>query len=159
MGMWSKYMSQKFKYVYTFEPTPQSFHCLNANVPEENVVKMQAALGDKPGLVKMRYHENPNNYGAMMCHPEGFIPTLRIDDLGLNDLDLLMLDIEGYELNALRGGAETIQKYKPVIVVEDKAPCLRKVGLKVGDVENHLRTLGYTKFHRFHNNRDMICQI
>lgn len=159
MGMWPKRMGQKFKVVYTFEPTPQSFHCLNVNCPEEHIIKMQAALGDKPELVKMRYHENPNNYGAFMAHPGGVIPTLRIDDLGLNDLDLLMLDIEGHELKALKGAEETIKKFKPVIVLEDKAACLAKVGLKVGDCENYLRTLGYTKFKRFHNQRDLLCLI
>ncbi len=157
MGMWAKRMAQVFEYVYTFEPTPQSFHCLNHNCPEENIIKMQAALGEKPGLVKMEYHEDPNNYGAFMCKPNGFVPTLRIDDLGLYRLDLLMLDIEGYELFALKGAAKMIQQHKPVIVVEDKAPCLYKVGLRLGDVENYLRTLGYTEFKRFHNNRDVLC--
>lgn len=157
MGMWAKRMAQVFQYVYTFEPTPQSFHCLNYNCPEENIIKIQAALGEKPCLVEMKYHEAPDNYGAFMAHPGGFVPTLRIDDLGLERLDLLMLDIEGHELPALRGAKQTIDKYKPVICLEDKAPCLAKVGMRVGDVENYLRTQGYTTFHRYHNNKDMLC--
>jgi FkbM family methyltransferase len=159
MGMWAKRMSQKFKVVYTFEPTPQSFHCLNHNCPEENVVKMQAALGNQKQLVEMKYHENPNNYGAFMAHGGGIVPTLRIDDLGLEALDLLMLDIEGHELYALKGAEETIKKFSPVIVVEDKAPCLRKVGLQPGCVKEYLKQIGYKTFKRFHNDRDMLCLI
>ena len=157
MGMWSKRMAQVFDTVYTFEPNPQSFHCLNVNCPEENIVKMQAALGENPGLVTMAYHEAPNNYGAYMCQRGGIIPTLRIDDLGIERCDLIMLDIEGYELFALRGAEETINKFKPLIVVEDKAPCLIKMKLQSGGVEKYLRTLGYSNFIRFHNNRDMLC--
>ena len=49
---------------------------------------------------------------------EGAIPTLRVDDLGLKVCDLLYLDIEGYELFALRGSAETIRRCRPVIACE-----------------------------------------
>lgn len=157
MGMWAKRMAQVFDYVYTFEPNPQSFYCLSCNCPEENIIKIQAALGGIPCLVKMAYHEAPNNYGAFMAHPGGHIPTLRIDDLGLDRLDLLMLDIEGHELQALLGAKLTIEKYMPVICLEDKAQCLRKVGLKVGDVEDYLRTQGYTRFRRYRNDKDMLC--
>jgi len=158
MGMWAKRLAQVFGRVYTFEPTPQSFHCLNVNCPEENIIKMQAALGNKPCLVKMAYHEKPDNYGAYMAHPGGIIPTLTIDCLDLDQLDLLMLDIEGHELWALQGAANTIDKFKPVIVVEDKLPCLVKVGLKPGAVQQYLKDRhNYRTFERFHNNRDMIC--
>jgi len=157
MGMWAKRMAQVFKTVYTFEPNPESFYCLNYNCPETNIVKVQAALGLTPRLVKMAYHEDPSNYGAMMAHPGGIIPTLVLDDLGLDQVDLIMLDIEGAELDALKGAEYIIEHQKPVICVEDKAACLHKVGLKIGDVENYLRDLGYKTFVRFHNNKDLLC--
>jgi len=156
MGMWAKRMAQVFDTVYTFEPNPQSFHCLNHNCPEENIVKLQAALGEKPGLVTMAYHEAPNNYGAYMCKRGGIIPTLRIDDLGLERCDLIMLDIEGYELFALKGSVAVIGKYHPAIVLEDKG-CSQKFGYPKGEVETYLRTQGYTKFHRFHAGKDLLC--
>jgi hypothetical protein len=48
----------------------------------------------------------------------GLIPTIIIDDLNLPGCDLIQLDIEGYELNALLGAVKTIKKYKPVLCVE-----------------------------------------
>lgn len=42
----------------------------------------------------------------------------RIDDLGLEECDLIHLDIEGYEEKALEGAIETIKKFKPTIVTE-----------------------------------------
>jgi len=37
-----------------------------------------------------------------------------------NDCNLIYLDIEGMEYEALIGAKETINKYKPVIVIENK---------------------------------------
>jgi hypothetical protein len=84
MGMWAKRMAQVFDAVYTFEPTPQSFHCLNFNVPEENVVKFNAALGCDHKMVKMGFPEHrarsktgKDNFGGFRCLEGGHIPTMR----------------------------------------------------------------------------------
>ena len=157
MGMWAKRMAQEFEIVYTFEPTPQSFHCLVSNCPEENIVKMQAALGEKPGLIKMGDPERATNYGAFYCQKGGYIPTIRIDDLGLDGCDLLMLDIEGYELFALKGARETIAKYRPVIVLEDKG-CSSRFGINRGALQHYLTEKHkYSKFNRFHKEKDLAC--
>lgn len=157
MGMWPKRMAQVFDTVYTFEPNPQSFYCLNYNCKEENIIRFQAALGREPGMVTMGFHEKPNNYGAYRCNPGGVIPTLRLDDFGLNVCDLIMLDIEGYEMFALMGAARTIAMNHPVIVLEDKG-CSGKFGFQRGDVEVYLKdTHNYTLFQRFHNGKDLIC--
>ena len=42
-----------------------------------------------------------------------------IDNMGLDRLDLLWLDIEGFELEAIQGGELTIRQYKPIIVLEN----------------------------------------
>jgi hypothetical protein len=44
---------------------------------------------------------------------------LTVDQLGIEDLALIQLDTEGYELPILQGAAETIRAQSPVIVVED----------------------------------------
>jgi hypothetical protein len=43
---------------------------------------------------------------------------LTIDDLSLNSCNLIHLDIEGYELYAIKGAVNTIVKYKPTVVLE-----------------------------------------
>jgi FkbM family methyltransferase len=157
MGMWAKRMAQVFKLVYTFEPTPQSFNCLTFNCPEENIVAFNAALGDERKMCRMGFPEHASNFGGFRCLPGGYIPTLRLDDLALPELNLLMLDLEGFELFALRGGAETIAKCRPVIVMEDKG-CSRAFGYEKGAVEHHLKkTHGYKTLKRFHGGRDVVC--
>ena len=165
MGMWAKRMAQVFGVVYTFEPTPQSFTCLTFNCPEENIVAFNAALGDERKMVNMAFPEHlatskagKDNYGGFRCFDGGYIPTLRLDDLELPACDLLFLDLEGYELYALQGAYETINRCLPVIVMEDKG-CSKAFGYEKGEVEKWLAMgdIGYKTLGRFHGGRDVIC--
>lgn len=164
MGMWAKRMAQVFNVVYTFEPTPDSFYCLNFNCPETNIVAFNAALGEEAGMVKMafpehrkRSKEGKDNLGGFRCFPGGFHPTIALDWLHLPGCDLLFLDLEGYELFALQGAIETIKRHRPVIVMEDKG-CSNAFGYAKGDVEKYLAAeAGYKTHGRFHGGRDVIC--
>jgi hypothetical protein len=142
MGMFPKRMAQVFDAVYTFEPTSESFNCLAFNCREENIIPFHAALGEKANCIV----------------GEGIVPTIRIDDLGFKACDLLMLDIEGYELFALRGAIETIRKCHPVIVLEDKGCAqLNNFGYPRGAVAKYLeKEAGYTVHSRIHGGRDVI---
>ena len=156
MGIWAKRMAQEFTDVYTFEPNPQSFYCCSFNNPEENVHAYNAALGNERKMIKVGTPGNEINYGANRVIGDGPVPTLRIDDLGLKGCDLLMLDIEGFELFALQGGFETIKAFGPIIVLEDKG-CSRQFGYQKGKVEMYLKNKqGYRTHSRFHGGRDVI---
>jgi FkbM family methyltransferase len=164
MGMWAKRFAQVFDYVYTFEPTPDSFYCCSFNCPEDNIVCFNAALGEKRGMVQMafpehkqRSHAGKDNLGGFRCFPGGYTPTLLLDDLALPICDLMFLDLEGFELMALKGAAKTIEKCRPVIIMEDKG-CSQAFMYAKGDVEKHLQKVhNYKTLKRFHGGRDVIC--
>jgi hypothetical protein len=48
----------------------------------------------------------------------GAIPVLSIDQLGLDNCDLIHLDIEGGEYDALMGAEQTIKQFRPLICLE-----------------------------------------
>ena len=86
----------------------------------------------------------PSDSGAYFVNGNGNIPTLLIDDLNLTECDLIMLDVEGYELHALNGAIETIKKYGPVICVEHQASWLARYNTNITEIENLLiDKLGY----------------
>lgn len=116
-GMYPRLLARKFKIVYTFEPDPLNFYCLVQNCQEDNIIKMQAALGKEHELVLVD-RKSMNNVGMHTVTSGGSIPTIKVDDLALPHLDLLLLDVEGYEFNILQGAADSIEKYKPVVVCE-----------------------------------------
>lgn len=115
-GFYPKQYALTFDAVYTFEPDWLNFYCLNLNVPEENVIKTQGCLGNENRLVSLKIKEK--NRGKNFINGSGKIPTYRIDDLALESCNLIQLDIEGFEYYALLGAVDTINAYKPVIVLE-----------------------------------------
>lgn len=123
LGVFPKYLAKSFRAVYVFEPAQALFPMMVANAPEPNIIRFQAALGEMPGLVgtscsRRKHGPGPIHAGLTHIDGEGIIPTLCLDDLSLPVLDLLYLDLEGFELYALRGALQTIARCRPVIAVE-----------------------------------------
>lgn len=122
LGVWPKRLAKDFATVYTFEPAADAFAELCRRAHEPNVVKLQAALGETAGLVGLsrerRDGKRNNHVGITHVSGAGAVPLLRMDDLNLPVVDLLYLDVEGFELYALRGAVETLARCRPVVAVE-----------------------------------------
>ena len=97
-GMYPTLFARLFKTVYTFEPDPLNFYALVQNCQDDNIIKMQAALGDVHTMIEVR-RASMTNVGMHTVAPAigAKIPQLRIDDLKLDACGLFQLDIEGYE--------------------------------------------------------------
>ena len=143
VGVWAKYLKKRFKQIHTFEPEPRNFACLEKNCPELDIIKWPHALGNIPGRCGMTFPEGLANMAAGCVVPgEGEIPFMRIDDINLVSCGLIQLDIEGYEVQALRGAARTIERFRPVLMVEDKG-LSAKYGYAQGWSDNIFAEWGY----------------
>lgn len=146
LGIYPKYLAKFFETVYCFEPAPKLFPLVMANAPEENIIKLQAALGDRRELVALsqtRWSGNrPTHEGITHVAGPGTIPTLRIDDLGLPVCDLICLDTEGWELFALRGAVQTLRRCRPVVSVEVNAN-IEYAGFARDDIRRYLQDQNY----------------
>lgn len=146
VGVWPKHLASRFNTVYTFEPCQENFAFLCRNVPEHNVYKFPAAVGNGGNGFLV---PNKINVGAGKMATKGPTPFLRIDDLCLDSCGFIQLDVEGGEANALRGAVFTIRKFRPVLMIEEKGigesvlPILEKWGYKV------METVG----------KDLICSM
>ena len=148
-GFYPKKYASLFERVYTFEPEWLNFYCLNRNVVEENVIKFQACLGDKPALVDLKV--NYKNRGKNFVNGVGKYPVIQIDNLALDSCDLIHLDIEGYEYFALLGAENTIKNFKPAIVVEMWDELNNRFGDQMNDkLKFFLQSLGYKYIKTFH---------
>lgn len=142
VGFYVKPYAELFDRVITFEPDRLNFQCLAMNVQEENVIKIQACIGSQRNAVGMI--TSRKNIGAYHVNEKGgLIPTLLIDDFNVQDCDLIHLDIEGFELFALQGAIETIQRCRPVIALEWMNHG-EKYGGPDSAIEELLTKLGYT---------------
>jgi FkbM family methyltransferase len=143
--MLSKFVDY-FKTVYTFEPDPVNFYCLNQNIIKENVIKMQCCLGSDNNPVRVQQLIRPgrlHDTGGVHIAGSGYIPSITIDSLNLPECDLIQLDVEGFELNALLGGLNTIKKYRPVLCIEFCEKWLNRYDSSSEKIENLLNNLGY----------------
>lgn len=139
VGVWPAWLGERFAAVYTAEPDLHNFMCLTQNVKWANVYKLQCAFGMKRGPVG--FSPNLDNCGAGYVTPQGKVPVIRIDDLGLSDVDLIALDVEGMEADALEGAALTIDRCHPVILFEDKHS--ERYGRTPGFIGKYLESWGY----------------
>jgi FkbM family methyltransferase len=122
LGFWPIRLSQIFEQVITFEPEPSNYECLMKNIEGiKNITAINAALGCDNNKIDMILPEHETgNSGAYYVKQNGRIDTVIIDELKIDDVDLIYLDIEGSERNAIIGAKDTIDRYSPVIGLEDK---------------------------------------
>lgn len=131
IGLWPKRLAESFQRVLTFEPEPISRACLERNV-YKNVIVSPFALGEKHGYCNIAR----KSLGSHRVTEGESVTVIPVDALELDDLDLLQLDVEGYEWHALMGAIETIDRCRPVVQVE-----LRNFTEKYGQTDNNVREL------------------
>lgn len=117
-GLYARLYSKIFKNVYAFEPDALNFHCLCLNTPMENVFKFNCGLGATPEFLTLIKPDMTNTGMHQFVQHSGNVPVLALDSFNFPELDLLQLDVEGFEYNVILGAAKTIKRCKPVIVLE-----------------------------------------
>lgn len=142
VGTWAVDLQKTFHHVYAFEPVEEHRLCLEKNVDLSKVTIYPYALGDKEGEVTLSQAEEGNS-GTVSITEGGKYSSkvMTLDSFGLEDIDYIKVDVEGYELQFLKGAVETIKANKPIINIEIKKTCER-FGYSQMDIVNYLTSLG-----------------
>jgi FkbM family methyltransferase len=136
-GYWSIRASRFYDRIYSFEPDRKTFKVLKANLRMNgirNVTPINAALGMERG--KTRFFEQGNGESSILANHMGknasgsivTIDMVKIDDLDINP-DMIKLDVEGAELQALFGAKDTIERCGPELLIEVHEPVTPKAVL------------------------------
>ncbi|UVC09801.1 FkbM family methyltransferase [Rhizobium sp. TH2] len=118
--------------VYAFEPVLENFVFAKKNAERlglNNVVLFNAGLGEATSLLPIRTTDKQGRFigggssfdGTVRLadHSYEMAPVFRIDDLPVADVALIELDVEGFELPALKGARQTMERDRPVVLIED----------------------------------------
>jgi FkbM family methyltransferase len=115
--------------IYSFEPTPRTFDALKRNTETyPNISIFNLGLGDEVTEKKITIWDNfsgSNTIGGTASPEYGApdrvenIKITTIDEVakGLSRVDFIKMDTEGYEANILKGAAETIKRWRPIIAM------------------------------------------
>jgi FkbM family methyltransferase len=134
VGQHSLWMSQRVAHVFAFEPSQRAIKQFQANIAAnaiENITVLPIALGDRRESASLG-SGLPNNSGSrslLWSMEESAGETVEVyrgDDVlterALPRIDILKLDVEGFESKALAGLRERLLKDRPVIMMELLGP-------------------------------------
>ena len=115
--------------MYSFEFIPSNIEIYKKNVSlnphlSENIKIIPNPVWETSG--KELYYNNSGPGSTVLPHDfkgsAGRIVTTSIDDFvqkeNLSKVDFIKMDIQGAEINLLKGAKETIKKFRPVIFTE-----------------------------------------
>ena len=122
------------KSLYAFEPLPTSNELLTKNVEANNLsnviisncglsynfdeVKYNWIPGDNPGGSGLSNNPTGKPQWLRETQEEVNVQLTTIDAMNLSGLDFMKIDVEGYEVNVIRGAMETIKRFRPIIAME-----------------------------------------
>lgn len=129
IGNHSLYFSRYFKQVLAFEPNPSTFRLLRFNTElVDNIQLLNQGLGDEPGTLMLV--EDSMNMGASSIVKQAGaedrqipidIQTLDTATADIDRIAMIKIDVEGFEINVLKGAGALIASHQPIIVFEQHA--------------------------------------
>jgi FkbM family methyltransferase len=146
VGLWSRVLCDYFAKVLAFEPVFTD--CFRRNLEDKtNVTLYPVALSDRTGSVEMEINQGNSGTTHVARTPTGqreTVPMTTLDSYRLDNVDLLKVDVEGWEYRVLRGAEETLLRFKPVVICEHKGH--EKAYEESQSAVDYLRTLGAELF-------------
>jgi FkbM family methyltransferase len=138
-------------FVYAFEPQRVVYQMLCANAALNglaNVYAFQAGVSDHDGIVRIDNAQlmkggNVGNFSINETNTGEEVHLLQLDSLNLPCVRLIKVDVEGMELNVLRGAQQLISRDRPYLFVENNIPDRSEAVLR------ELESLYYTAYWHF----------
>lgn len=142
-------------HVYSFEPNPQSFKLAQQNIKGKNAYLFNLAVGSSVGSVKMLNNEIARSaFNSVVVEEAGdnvidvsvtTLDTILFDRA--NPIKLIKCDVEGFEIEVLRGAVDVINKDKPIVVLEAEMPAKDGILPRAFELKDFMASLGYTAYN------------
>lgn len=123
--------------IYAYEPDPIHFQCLQKNIGS-NIIPKQVAIGANNGQVSLSTGDFTQGKRVV---GQGNIEMLTVDSLNLTDIDLIKIDVEGYEMEVLKGAIKTMKQVKYLMIELNNNT--KKYGSSNNQIERYLRKNGF----------------
>ena len=137
VGTWSMAMNKFCGRVVAFEPDSLHYKCLVKNVSDD-IETHQLAVGSEQKLISL---SEDNFTQSKRIIGEGSIPMITIDSMKLDDVDLIKIDVEGYEMEVLEGAVNTLEGVTYLMIELNNNT--KKYGSSNIEIEKHIQSMGF----------------
>ena len=141
--------------VFTFEPNPLMYQCCLETINLNNLTNISLytyALGEYDGKSELKIKDKSGlEMGPRSEIGDGIgIKMVKLDTFIVEKIDLIHLDVEGYEFEALKGAKELIERDKPIIVLE--------IDARAVDYNNFMLSINYEPYKQliYNSNEQMV---
>ena len=144
-------------FVYSFEPDSESFDFLQKSVNQngfKNIKLFKTALGAEASTAELFkvYANNPGANRILAQKPDKETKSEIVEVATLDSfyqkqifkkIDLIKIDVEGFELFVLRGAKQLVDKWKPILFIELADINLKQQNCTAVEVIDLVEELGY----------------
>ena len=135
-------------HVYSFEASKRNYDLTSKTLNDNNIANVSLynkALYSPVGNIYLAESWTPDQDSVTSTPTGKEVECVTIDSLNLLKVDFLKLDIEGGELEALKGAIQTIKAHQPIITFEylkhlnhpSPVEILKECNYSVYQIENH----------------------
>lgn len=129
MGIFSRWMARHAGKVDSFECNPHLFEHLERFLPR-NVSLHRCALSSAPGRASLRFDPGNTGIGTIesanrLDKNPGIrlvesieVEVSRLDDFQLGPCSFVKIDVEGHELEVLKGARQFLERNRPTLLIE-----------------------------------------
>ena len=159
--------------VHAFEPTPDTFELLEANIRQNNLSWCTAnplAVCDLAGqTLRLQLCAPGKEAFNALCRPlrpdqqilgATDVQTVTIDsycqERRIDRVDFIKIDVNGPELMVVRGAERVLRQHKPVLVCEFNNQTHSYSGYQPTDLIRHLQERGYDLFEFDSDRMDLV---
>ena len=138
-GTWSVAMSTYCKNIHAFEPDSTHFECLTRNVgPHVHIDPKMIAVGDNNDTVSLTKDDFTQ---VRRIDGKGNIQLHTIDSFNFKNVDLIKIDVEGYEMRVLKGAEKTLRTCQFLMIELNNNS--KKYQSSNIEIEEHLSQTGF----------------
>jgi FkbM family methyltransferase len=142
--------------VIAIEPQPRLVSMIHSSVSASDATScevIEAAAGDEDGEVELLVPLNDSGraglfrgFSGAKSHTTQRVRSITLDSLGLDEIHLMKIDVEGSESRVIAGGSRTIDRLHPPLLIELNPWSAQAANTSTESIIGQLARLGYDEF-------------